>query len=253
MFRAVKLAAAVAVLAVPAWADRLPGARSLSVTDWGYTIVGSPSRAGPHAQRFEVRSGDCASNGGWDDCARDRERSEFRPDLEWDSGDPMWLGFSVFLPSDFAVSNHVKTTIAQIHQRGGPIRVAGAQVSRPPVMQMELRGTTLRLTVHVPGAANIHVTLAQIDEMRGAWTDFRVEFVSGDDLAMRVWVNDILRADVRDWPTPPPEFFYFKYGIYRSFVSRHGGPMPTQVLYIDEVRLGPSSSSVAVDPDRPVD
>ncbi len=253
MFNIGVIALILASLATPIWADRLPGARSLSVTDWGYGIVDAPTRAGRQAQRFEVRPSDCAANGGWDDCDRDRERSEFRPDLEWDSGQPMWLGFSVFLPPDFAVSNRVKTTIAQIHQRGGPIRVAGAQVSRPPVMQMELRGTTLRLTVHVPGADNVHVTLAQVDAMRGAWTDFRVEFLSGDALAMRVWVNDALRADVRDWPTPPPEFFYFKYGIYRSFVSRHAGPMPTQVLYIDEVRMGPSASSVALDADRPVD
>ena len=242
-----------AIACTQANADRLLGARSLSDTDWGYGIVTAPIRAGTEAQRFEVRPGDCASNGGWDDCARDRERSEFRPDLEWLPGAPMWIEFSLFLPLDFPVSDRVKTTIAQIHQRGGPIRVAGGLVSRPPVMQMELLGDALRLTVHVPGADNIHVDLAEVGAMRGVWTDFRIHFASGDRSELQVWLNDDLRAQVADWPSPPPDFFYFKYGIYRSFVSRHGAPMPTQIAYFDELRMGPLLVDVAPGLAVPVD
>lgn len=239
--------------ALPAAADRLPGERSLSDTEWGYHIVTSPTRAGAEAQRFEVRPGDCAANGGWDDCARDRERSEFRPDQEWDPGTPQWMSFSVFMPQDFPVSERVKTTIAQIHQRGGPIRAAGGLISRPPVMQMELLGSALRLTVHIPNARNIHVDLAEISALQGVWTDFQVQFDSGPQPVLRVWVNGQLRADVQDWQSPPPDFFYFKYGIYRSFVSRHGGPMPTQVLIFDEVSIGQTAEDVALRTTEPVD
>jgi len=253
VFNRVIIAAALTVFAGTALADRVPGDRSLSDTDWGYAIVATPTRAGDEAQRFEVRPGDCASNGGWDDCARDRERSEFRPDLEWLPGEPMWISFSVFLPLNFAVSDHVKTTIAQIHQRGGPVRVAEGLTSRPPVMQMELRGDEMRLTVHVPGQDNIHRPLATLTELRGGWVDVVLAFNSGPTPRMQVWMNGSLRADVLGWHTTPPEFYYFKYGIYRSFVSRHGGPMPQQVLFFDELRMGPDADSVRLDPWAPVD
>ena len=253
MFERLSVILAGVLCASAAIADRLPGARSLSDTAWGYEIVGSPTRAGPQAQRFEVRAGDCAANGGWDDCARDRERSEFRPDREWLPGEPMAIGFSVYLPADFPVSDRVKTTIAQIHQRGGPIRVAGGLTSRPPVMQMELLGERLRLTVHVPGADNSHTDLARVSALRGRWVDVLIRFESGDSPRLQVWLDDTLRADVTDWASPPPEFFYFKYGIYRSFVSRHGGPMPTQVAVFDELRMDPDLERVRPDPAHPVD
>lgn len=253
--RAAMAVAALAALgiAAPARADRLPGARSLSDTAWGYSIVSTPVRAGAQAQRFEVRAGDCAANGGWDDCARDRERSEFRPDRQWLPDEQMWIGFSMYLPDVFPVSDRVKTTIAQIHQRGGPIRVAEGLLSRPPVMQLELIGADLRLTVHQPGAPNIQRRLARIDDLRGRWVDVLLRHDSGPDPVIEVWLDGERRASVQGWDMPPPEFFYFKYGIYRSYVSRQGAPMPTQIAYFDEVRMGASRDSARPETMNPVD
>jgi transposase-like protein len=50
-----------------------------------------------------------------------------------------------------------------------------------------------------------------------------------------------------------PQDYYVKYGLYRSFVSRHSGPMPTQVAFYDEVRIGNDRPSVEISVDRPVD
>ncbi|GAB4266013.1 MAG: hypothetical protein Kow0013_14770 [Pararhodobacter sp.] len=243
----------LALGATPALADRLPGERSLSETPWGYGIVTAPTRAGAEAQRFEVRAGDCAANAGWDDCARDRERSEFRTAHEWAHGTEQWIGFSLFLPADFPSSPRVKTTLAQIHQTGGPARVAGGQTSHPPLMQMEVLGEIWRLTVHQPGRPNIHVDLAPLPALRGVWSDVQIGYDSRAGRHLEVWVNGTLRARVENWHTTEPDRYYFKYGVYRSFVSRHGGPMPTQVALFDEVRLGPDRASVAVDPAHPVD
>lgn len=253
MFKPSAVALLFTLAAAPASADRLPGERYLSDTVWGYQIVTAPTRAGAEAQWFEVRPGDCAANADRDDCDRDRERSEFRPDLDWPPGTPMWIGFSVFLPQDFPVSTDVKTTIAQIHQRGGPIQVAGGMTSRPPVMQLELFGADLQLTIPVPGESNLHVDLAEVTALRGVWTDFRVFFEGGPDPVLRVWINGDLRADVSAWPSQPPDAYFFRYGVYRSFVSRHDGPMPTQILLIDEVRLGPTPGDVALNLANPVD
>lgn len=253
MYKPLLLAALLGAFALPAIADRLPGARSLSDTAWGYGIVTDPVRAGVEAQRFEVRAGDCAANSGWNDCERDRERSEFRPDLEWFPGDQMWIGFSIFLPDDFPVSEQVKTTIAQIHQRGGPIRVVGVQRSRPPVMALELIGDALRLVVHVPGAPNIHQTLSDVDDLRGRWVDVLLHHSSGEEPIVEVWLDDQPGVQVRGWDMPPPDFFYFKYGVYRSFVSRHGAPMPTQIAYFDEVRMSSSLGDVRPGLEVPVD
>ena len=44
-----------------------------------------------------------------------------------------------------------------------------------------------------------------------------------------------------------PKETYFKYGIYRSFVSRYKnihGKMPTQIVFYDEVRRGRSIEEV---------
>jgi hypothetical protein len=249
-----RLALLLVLTATPALSDPLPGRRSLSDTPWGYGIVTDPIRAGAQAQRFEVRPGDCAANGGWDDCARDRERSEFRPDHEWDHGTVTWIGFSVGLPSDFFSSDQVKTTLAQIHQRGGPAREDGGQVSHPPLLQLEMLGDIWRLTVHQPNQSNIHIPLATVDALRGRWTDVEIGYDSRDGgRVLEVWLDGEQRARVEDWNTTLPEFYYLKYGIYRSFVSRHGAPMPTQVAWFDEVRIGSSREAVIVDPANPVD
>ncbi|MCA2010653.1 polysaccharide lyase [Cereibacter sphaeroides] len=256
--RALKAVAVASLLAAtslpsPGIAQRLDGARSLSETDWGYTIVDTPVAAGFEAQRFEVRPGDCAAGSTWDDCATDRERSEFRPRARWEPGADLWIGFALLLPEDFASSEAVNTTLLQIHQQGGPIRTAdGGQVSRPPVMQIEARGERLRLTVHIAGADNIHHDLGPLSALRGDWRRMVVHFDSAQP-RLQIWINDEAVADITDWPLPDPEFFYLKYGLYRSFVSRHDGPMPTQVAFFDEMRLGTSAAEVRPDPARPVD
>ena len=41
--------------------------------------------------------------------------------------------------------------------------------------------------------------------------------------------------------------------FYRSFVSQHGGPMPTQIVWIDEVKMGKNQELVAINKATPVD
>lgn len=236
-----------------ATAQRLEGERSLSDTPWGYALVGAPTRLGALAQRFEVRPGDCAANTGWDDCARDRERSEFRlPNMN--PVQNLWVGFSLYLPRDFRTSDRVRTTVFQIHQIGGPQRMDNGRPSNPPVLQLEFQGENLRATLHVPGASNVHLPLASADSLRGRWVDFQVNLdTTGPEPRAAFWVDGLMAGTARGWTNHRPDATYVKYGIYRSFVSRQGAPMPVQVAVFDEIRLGSSRAAVMPDPARPVD
>lgn len=244
-------------------AGRLQGERSLSNTAHGYSIVRDRVRAGLEAQRFEVRPGDCGRDRVWSDCETDRERSEISLGQRWQYGQNMWIGFSVFLPSDFQTSNRVRTTVGQIHQWGGnrPSGTANGLPSFPPLMQLEMLGNNYSLRVHILTGQADNVRndvrdfhLISINEMRGRWTDVAINFdTSGDSQALEVYINGERRARIEDWIVFHPEYYYFKYGIYRSFVSQHGSPMPAQVLLVDEVRMGGQFEAVQVNELRPVD
>lgn len=245
----------------PAIAGRLDGARSLNYKPYGYAITKEIVRAGRYAQRFEVRAGDCAAEGGWSDCSNDRERSEIRLKQRWRYGANRWIGFSVYLPADFTTSQKVRTTVGQIHQRGGPSGTASGLPSFPPLMQLEMRGDSYYMGVHIltgkSGSVRDSVRefpLAAISRMRGRWTDVQIHFdTSGKRQLLEVFVDGQKKGELKDWINFRPKDYYFKYGIYRSFVSRHGKAMPTQILYVDEVRMGASRRAVAADGNSPVD
>jgi hypothetical protein len=260
-FAVAGVALVASLISTDADARRLSGERSLSTTKWGYQIVKSPVRAGKRAQRFEVRPGDCSGDSGWSDCDNDRERSEITLKKDWRYGTTQWIGFSVYVPQDFKASSKVNTTVGQIHQRGGPSGTAGGLPSFPPLMQLEMRGGSYIAGVHIltGSASNVRdnvkkFPLASINAMRGKWTDILIHLdtAKGKEV-LEVYVNGQRKAALTDFINFIPKEFYFKYGIYRSFVSRHGGPMPTQILYIDEVKLGKSADKVRVNEARPMD
>lgn len=242
---------------------RLSGERSLSKTPHGYAIVSDVARAGSQSQRFEVRPGDCGTDrwSDWNDCENDRERSEIGLDRKWKYGSNTWIGFSVFLPPDFQTSSRVRTTVGQIHQKGGPSGSANGLPSFPPLMQLEMLGDMYFMRTHILSGDRDNVknnvrdfNLIAIQQMRGRWTDIAINFnTSGGEETLTVFVNGQRKARIENWIKFIPEHYYFKYGIYRSFVSKNIAPMPTQVLYIDELRMGGSLEEVSVNMNSPVD
>jgi hypothetical protein len=91
--------------------------------------------------------------------------------------------------------------------------------------------------------------LANLSDMIGVWTDisFCLDFKNS---RMDAWVNGEKKVEVMKSPINfKPKSIYFKYGIYRSFVSRYKnihGNIPTQIVYYDEVRRGDSLEKVDV-------
>lgn len=216
--------------------------RSLNDRPWGIVQVdrnNGPVDKGQISERFEVRQGDCSAQPGWSDCAMDRERSEMselKPYTQLKQ--PTWYAWSVWFDQSWPDISPVTTTVGQFHQRDQSV---------PAVLFIQRDGRYfLRLESAKDLYPNNNVrTLLTEQELRGRWHRVVVFAIwsTGSDGILQVWINGKQRLDHRGPNTINTTPVYFKYGIYRSFVSRI--PVrPPQVLYIDEVRKGPTRESV---------
>jgi hypothetical protein len=81
--------------------------------------------------------------------------------------------------------------------------------------------------------------------MKGRWSRVTLYLVAqSKQPAVDIFFNGKKVAHFEQSFPKDPRYYYLKYGIYRDFVSRHGGPMPTQVAYYDEVKVGASREEV---------
>jgi len=221
--------------------------RSLSNTSWGWEYSKEQVLAGQRSQRFEVRPGDCHGDIKWNDCAMNRERSEISvTDPRFLPGSQTAISLNIYLPKDFKDSNKVRTTLAQIHSRGGPKGTAGGLPAKPPLIQFDLFSGNFKMCWHRLSGKDGDIKdecvwhdLTTLDQMVGRWTKLNFEF--NTDLqkgSARVWINDQQKVNIQHpLVNYRPEHFFFKYGIYRSFVTRHGGPLPTQIAFFDEIKI----------------
>ncbi len=208
--------------------------RSLNLTPHGYQVVEAPHpiRDGETAERFEVRPGDCGEDAGWSDCATDRERSElYESGIISYAGREYWYGWSLYVPEDFPNVYRTKVTLGQFKQK---------EVGAPLVMfENHTGGYWLDMNQTI-GEVSGYKKLIDKDDFRGKWHDIVVhaKWCTGTDGFVKVWVNGELKAEVNGRNTYYNKPIYFKYGVYRSYVSRYGARVPTQIAYFDEVRKG---------------
>ena len=221
-----------------------------------YVKEKSAARAGSFYQRFELREGDCfpSPDGGWNDCKTDRERFEFSSKPRQKPTGKQCYGYSLMLDENFQSVHPTNTDLGQVHQKGGPKGTAGGFKSFPPLIQIGAKYDRLIFGWHELTGDENNITdnkrefeLAKISDMKGVWTDisFCLDF---KNKRMDAWVNGEKKVEVDRSPINfMPDAIYFKYGIYRSFVSRYKnqhGSIPTQIAYYDEVRRGNSVDKV---------
>ncbi len=213
------------------------------------------ARRGEKYQRIELRSGDCFPSGGsWNDCEMDRERFEFssRPRLK--PTQKHCFSYSLMLSSDFTDVHPTNTDLGQVHQVGGPKGTAGGLKSFPPLIQISAKKGKLLFKWHKLTGSSSNVVdttveryLADLSDMKSKWTDisFCLDF---EAKRMDGWIDGKKTFEINESPINfVPEEIYFKYGIYRSFISRYksiSGDLPTQIVFYDEVRRGSSIESV---------
>ncbi len=217
--------------------------RSLNDKPYGIVLVdkakGHPVFAGTKSERFEVRQGDCGVQPGWNDCKQDRERaemSELKPYTQL--GKPTWYSFAVYFDPTWQDISPVTTTIGQFHQR---------DVSSPAILFIQRNGVyQMRIeSAKEQYVGKDHYVLVDETNLKAKWHYVVVfaKWSTGNDGILRVWVNGNLKVNVLGPNTINTSPVYFKYGIYRSFVSRVP-QRPAHVVYIDEVRKGPTRQTV---------
>ena len=206
------------------------------------------------SQRFEVRPGDCSSDTtGWSDCETDRERSEvIAESARFYPGSNKWISFMIYLPRDFKTSYSVKANLGQIHMKGGFSGAAGGFKSFPPLLQLNAKGNSYTACFHMLSGDEGNIRdicedkkISRIENMKGRWNRVTLHLAAGSKKpAVNIFFNGKKVAHFEQSLSKDPQYYFLKYGIYRSFVSRHGGPMPTQVAYYDEVKVGASREEV---------
>ena len=206
---------------------------------------GHPVRAGEKSIRFEVRPGDCGYNEDWNDCDKDRERHELSGKRissgEW------WYAWSIFLPKDFTNVSPTKVALGQFHQEKGHVvwMFQNQNFSIPGGYWVDNQ---------VPGYTKTLDKVLTNEEMIGKWNDIlvNVKWSKKEDGFFKVWVNNKLGYEYMG-PTKTKAKVYFKFGIYRSYLSKwiyssrnkkKEKGVPAQVVYFDEVRVGKTKEKV---------
>lgn len=201
---------------------------------------------GSLAERFELRAGDCPKVTG--DCRADRERIERSEQTPASKvGSEYWYHFSVFVPQDWPKTGPVNTKLGQFHQKGE---------GKPPVLfqlddnayRFELSNPSLKQTDPMnPVRSLSNITLKPASQMRGVWTDILVHarWSRKRDGFIKVWVDGRQKVDLSGPNVDRDQPVYFKYGIYRSFVSRYRGKSyPTLIAWFRDINRGMTRASV---------
>lgn len=220
---------------------------------YAYTIENTITARGPTALRFEVRDGDCFTafpdnpESGWDDCTRDRERSEVRE--RWDAplDTSVWYQLHMLIPNDYEPM-YPKQIFWQWHNG-----LWG------PNIYFHLNENKFHIDILTkPGQTTTQYTYGTDVLTLGEWHELTVNIVwsNNENRGRMILFIDGQRLleyygatlDIATYESGRGP--HTKYGIYRSHLFRYvpDGPHPTHVLYFDEYRRG--STPFEVDDDN---
>jgi hypothetical protein len=215
--------------------------RSLSETEWAHKTITDPKQ-GPllynnYSERFELRQGDCSSVDGWSDCKNDRERAELRQLPPYERlGVPTWYSWHIYFPNDWQDTPELSVTLGQFHQW---------QQQKPALMFVKYQGgyavrlENSRFSKRKHAFPDRRFMLVDEKNLRGKWHKILVyaKWSRFEDGMLKIWANDQLKTNMAGPNVLYDSEIYFKYGIYRAFVSRMSD-RPTGIVYYNSVRKG---------------
>lgn len=213
------------------------------------------ARNGLKYQRIELRNGDCFPTNDWNDCKNDRNRVEFSSRPKQAARGNHCYSVSLKLDPSFKAVYPTFTSLAQIHQVGGPSGSFLGFASFPPILMIKANKKKLQFEWHQLFGDKKDVktkltkkNLANLADILGKWTDISwcLDF---DKNKLQAWVNGEQKVDINKPPVKwKPKSIYMKYGIYNTHVSAYektwDEPMPTLIVNYDEVRRGTSIEQV---------
>ena len=210
-----------------------PFVRSLNIKPHGYKLVDDASGAAPsrYLERFETRSGDCHYNRGYNDCKKNRERSELSEQGGRSArGTSAWYGWDFYLGKDWPDIWPTKTVLGQFHQWR----------SHPAWMFLNYKGH-LVLDDQSRGRSRRYIQLIPAQQLRAKWHRIEVhaKWETDDSGFFKVWVDGVLKFEMNG-STMTAEIVYFKFGVYRAFISRYKSAtgrstVPTQTAFFANV------------------
>ena len=155
-----------------------------------------------------------------------------------------WYSASIYLPNDYQSVAPVRTTFAQLYEKGW----------KPILMVTDRSGEWIEVGRMWSGEYVEMKKAIKINDMKGKWTDVLINarYSREEDGFMKVWINNKLVLNSENIKNITP---YTKrgvgldFGIYQTFVSGwkrgHGEkPYPNMVVYFDEVNLGSTKEKV---------
>ena len=217
--------------------------RSLNVKNYGHSVIEDPTGIAPteYVELFEVRPGDCWYDQGWDDCKNDRERSEL---TQWSKttrpGHVYWYGWYVYFPNDYPNIYPTKVAVGQFHQHGSH-----------PVWMFQNANGGYHLDDQVTGTTRRYYKLIDEEDLRGKWHKIELHVKWAKDQAgfFKAWVNGERKINYQGRTMGDAQSVYFKYGVYRSFMSRYKNRFgkekaPAQRVYFANVKRGNSRDDI---------
>ncbi len=227
--------------------------RSLNNKPYGYEKVADPfdSKNKDLVERFEVRAGDCGKESNWNDCIEDRERSELsQKTRRQQPGDQFWYGWEIYFPLDYPSVYPTKTALGQFHQVNGKPVFMFQNQTHSLKGQNVVETDGYHLDWHANGKTKGFWPLIDEADLRGKWHRIEVhaKWSKKSDGFFNVWVDGVEKV-AYSGPTMEKDQVYFKYGVYRSFVSRYKNEfakdkLPTQVVYYRNVERGSSREAI---------
>lgn len=216
---------------------------------YSYTEIGGPPayiREGRRSMRFEVRAGDCRA----EDCHTNRERVERAEQRGLRPGTNQWHSWSMFIDPGFRAVDRVPVTLGQMKQEPFGSQLFSINVEHDYLVAI-LGRLTDQEAARDKDSGNVQFLidhrLMPMREARGRWLDFMVHsnWSPNEDGYFDLYLNGQRIASHRGKITyNPSDDVTFRFGIYRSHIQRHSGPMPTHIVFYDNVRRAGSRAEV---------
>jgi len=219
----------------------------INVQDYNNLIVNKadnhPVYSGERSLRFEIRKGECSSNSFFDDCSNDRARTELyeynRVNIE--PGMIQSYEYSMFLvsneyfnPGNDTNPNAPLTVVSQIYFDDKGVE-GDAKGQFYLVVDHD---QNLRIRTHTPFTYNIDKQELIMTDIFDKWITVKMELDASSN-RFRLFLNgSIVFQDTYNFIPEnniDPQYF-FKAGVYNSFMSDAKREYKTQVIYYDNLQ-----------------